>query len=332
MENIHLTKSVRVLHGAVNMGLVATEHGVVAIDTGLDKQAGKQILKAANEWGKPIVAIVNTHAHADHFGGNHVILAANEGHGVPVPVYAPVFEADVIKRPQYEPEYLWHGATPVAPLRNKFLEAKKSPVTHEFTPGDPIVIDGVSFKTVSLAGHSINQAGVIVDCGYDSAAGLNSNSNSAAGPNSNYDSAAGTHVLFAADSYFAKEVTEKHGIPFMVDYRQTLASMRVVLEQNCDFFVPGHGRPTDKPPVEDVSFLAESHEALFDYTVSRIRKEPITLEQLIRDVCVHKEVNLTTLGGYVLIRTPISAYITAAMEDGLVEIEIRDGQVMLYAK
>lgn len=330
MENIHLTDSVRVLHGAVNMGLAATEHGVVVIDTGLDKQAGKQILKAANEWGKPIVAVVNTHAHADHFGGNYVILAAIEEHKVPV--YAPVFEADVIKRPQYEPEYLWHGATPVAPLRNKFLEAKASPVTHEFTPGDPIVIDGVSFKTISLAGHSINQAGIIVACSPNSVTSPNTNQNSVAWQSSTQNSATSTQVFFAADSYFAKEVTEKHGIPFMVDYRQTLASMRVVLEQDCDFFVPGHGRPTDKPPVGDVSFLAECHEALFDYTVSRIRKEPISLDQLIRDVCIHKEVNLTSLGSYVLIRTPISAYITAAMEDGLVEIEIRDGQVMLYAK
>jgi glyoxylase-like metal-dependent hydrolase (beta-lactamase superfamily II) len=347
MENIHLNDHVRVLHSAVNMGLVETEHGVVVIDTGLDRQSGKQLLKAAGEWGKPIIAVLNTHAHADHFGGNHVILAnhdtnhtivtsrrpsgsassstlgsasgsalgsalgsasssaagtADPANETGLPVYAPVFEADVIRRPRYEPEYLWQGAAPVAQLQNKFLEAKPSPVTNEFVPGDLLVIDGVSFETVSLAGHSVNQAGVLVH-----------------------------DVFFAADSYFATEVTEKHGIPYMVNYRQTLESAEAVLGQKASFYVPGHGQPLDKPPVSDVAFLTGCHKTLFEGAVSLIQADPILFEQLISTLCAQKAVNPNSLGSYVLVRTPISAYITAAVEEGLVDIRIIAGQVILCA-
>lgn len=97
MEVQTLSPSVTVITGAVNLGVVETTAGLVAIDTGLDKQSGKRILRIAEEKGMPICGIINTHAHADHFGGNQTILAKYD-----VPVYAPRYEADVIQRPRYE--------------------------------------------------------------------------------------------------------------------------------------------------------------------------------------------------------------------------------------
>ena len=50
-------------------------NGLVVVDTGRHKAQQAAILAYARERGKPIVAIVNTHWHLDHSGGNQEIRA-----------------------------------------------------------------------------------------------------------------------------------------------------------------------------------------------------------------------------------------------------------------
>lgn len=50
--------------------------GLVVVDTGRHPDHQAAILDYARERGKPIVAIVNTHWHLDHSGGNRVIRSA----------------------------------------------------------------------------------------------------------------------------------------------------------------------------------------------------------------------------------------------------------------
>ena len=158
MQRVQLTGRVHYLHGAVNSGLVETERGLVVIDSGLDRGAANKILRAAEELGRPVVAVLNTHAHADHFGGN-AQLVRRAG----VPVYAPAGEDAVIREPLYEPVYLFGGAEPIAALRNRFLLAEPSPVDHVIRPGERVAIDGVEIEVVDLSGHSLAQVGFLVD-------------------------------------------------------------------------------------------------------------------------------------------------------------------------
>ena len=54
--------------GAVNCGVIFRGGDALVIDTGLDKEAGRKLLKALG--ARSLKVIINTHAHADHFGGN----------------------------------------------------------------------------------------------------------------------------------------------------------------------------------------------------------------------------------------------------------------------
>ncbi len=69
-----LTERVGYIPGAVNVGVVRAENDrFILIDTGLNDTSGKKAVKAVQELGGSVAAIVTTHAHADHFGANATV-------------------------------------------------------------------------------------------------------------------------------------------------------------------------------------------------------------------------------------------------------------------
>src|SRR4029079_10278169 len=113
------------LPGSNNLGIVLTgDGGAIGIDTGLDKDTGRLIRKALDEARLTLHAIVNTHHHADHIGGNDYLVRNVAG----ITVYASRLEDALIEHPVLEPVYLNMGAAPLSALRNKWLMAKGTPV------------------------------------------------------------------------------------------------------------------------------------------------------------------------------------------------------------
>lgn len=296
-EPLQLTDRVWVLPGAVNMGVVQTNSGFVAVDTGLDKQAAKRTVKFVDGFASSastfarLVAIINTHAHADHFGGNATLLSRVEG----VEVYAPAQEAPVIRYPVYEPQYLWQGAAPFGALRNKFLMAAPSPVHHTFDPDETWTIDGVAFQAVALPGHAHGQCGILVD-----------------------------GVFFAADAYFGRLVTDKHGLPYMVDYQQTLVSARAVCEVKASWYVPGHGDATNDPE-PDVAYLCKRHEEAYRALQELQGGDPLSLDALTGKLAQHFGLSPANPGAWLLVRTTVAAYVGAAVDEGILTPAIAEG-------
>jgi glyoxylase-like metal-dependent hydrolase (beta-lactamase superfamily II) len=211
MDLIRLTESAYHLRGGSNAGLVVEAGRAVLIDTGLDKDTAKKILRHVDALGVSLAAVIITHAHADHFGGAATV-AARTG----VPVYAPALEAAVVENPILEPLYLFSGAMPPAELRHKFTLADACKVDHLLAPG-PLNIEGISLEIMPAPGHAPNQ--MIV---------------------------AGGGACFVADAVFAPDVLAKHGIPFMVDVDAWLGTLDGLggLDGRYAAFVPGHGPAT----------------------------------------------------------------------------------------
>jgi glyoxylase-like metal-dependent hydrolase (beta-lactamase superfamily II) len=77
----------------VNAYLVETESGVVAVDSLLTVSESRAMRRGLAGLGKPLLAVLLTHSHPDHYGGLSELLAGED-----VPVVAPQGVIDTIVR------------------------------------------------------------------------------------------------------------------------------------------------------------------------------------------------------------------------------------------
>jgi glyoxylase-like metal-dependent hydrolase (beta-lactamase superfamily II) len=127
------------------IGVFVAADGVYLIDSGSDKDAGRRVKKILDEKGWRLKAILNTHSHADHIGGNQY-LQQQTG----CAVCAPGIEADFVRHPVLEPSFLYGGCPPKE-LRHKFLMAQGSDVSDTALPPE--------IEVIPLPGHSFDMVG-----------------------------------------------------------------------------------------------------------------------------------------------------------------------------
>jgi glyoxylase-like metal-dependent hydrolase (beta-lactamase superfamily II) len=275
--------------GSNNLGIVATgDGGAVAIDTGLDKDTGRLIRKALDEAGLALRAIVNTHHHADHIGGNDYLVRNLPG----VVVCAPRLEAALIEHPVLEPVYLGMGAQPIAPLQNKWLMAKGTPVQQVFD-GDRLAVAGLDLEIVPLSGHSLNQVGVAVD-----------------------------GVCFAADGFFGPAILAKHGIPYAQDVGAQLASLDRLAACGERAFLPGHGDLTARADLEELLAVNQAAIERASGLVAAALAEPGDLFAVARRVRQALGLTMAAIPQYAIFVSAVSAHLGYLAGLGRAQVEL----------
>lgn len=285
MELVAITGNVAYIPGAVNIGVLRNGERCALIDTGLDKDSGRKIRKILEAEGLKLEALINTHSHADHFGGNDY-LARN----LKAEVFAPSIESGIIQNPILEPIYLFHGATPIRNLRNKFVLAKPSPVDHVIGPGNLEVI-GLDVEIIPLPGHCFNQVGVLVD-----------------------------NILFCADTVFSERVIDKYRIPVVQDVGSHLETLERMNGMEHDMFIPAHTKP-----VEDIKELVAKNMATTQGIIDDIKvllDEPQTTERLMSELCTGYGLDLTVVQQYYLVHMTIMAYLGYLYDGKQVDIQM----------
>lgn len=287
------------LPGAVNCGVLAAPEGkAVLVDTGLDDDSARRLLKACRSAGLEPAAIVTTHHHADHAGGNAFLVER-----LGLPVYAPAFESALVGCPALEPLYLFGGATPPPALTTKHFAARAAAVApeHILAPGAQRLA-GLSLEVVPLGGHAPGMVGV-----------------------------ACKGVLYAADALFGPAVLARHGLPFASDATAQLAAIERVRDGGWDLVLPAHGEPARAAAIAE---LCDANRAAvtrgLDMALAATRV-PSDTETVVAVVSQSLGLRLESLGLYALIRTTVTAYLSHWLSAGRVAYALAGNRLLWRA-
>ena len=246
-ELVRLTERCYYIESPARLGLCRlNEQDVCLIDSGNDKDAGRKVRQLLDKNGWKLRAICNTHANADHIGGNRYLQGQTGCR-----IFAPGIDCAVTRHPILEPAFLY-GGYPPKDLRHKFLLAQESdaePLTDGALPE--------GFTSIPLPGHFFDMVGYRT----------------------------GDGVVFLADCLSSRETLEKYQIGFIYDVAAYLDTLEKVKTMQAKLFVPSHAAVTeDIAPLAQVNIdkVHEIAERILDICKEPLCFEAI-LQRLFRD-------------------------------------------------
>ncbi len=287
------------LLGGSNIGGIIQGREALVVDSGLDKESARKIIRALHEEEAVPRALLITHGHADHFGGAAAFIKR-----APVPLYASPFEAHFIEEPRLEPLFLAGGAAPFTALRGKFTQAKTGALVTDYLEAGTLTIDDFALEVIPLPGHSPQQVGFGLD-----------------------------GVLFCGDALFPHNILDRHPILFCHDmdaWLTTLATFPTLVERY-PLVLPGHGEPLN---AEQALTLARANAQRLEEIRAQVWEhldDPITPDGLLRTVADFYRVELSAPAFYLLSRTTIQAALTSLEAQGEAE-SIVEGNRWLWRR
>lgn len=288
--------------GPACVGIIKGLTGWILIDSTVETAAVKKIVKALPETEKGkavhISAIINTHAHADHCGGNAWISNTYQSS-----IYASALEKVYIESTFLEPHYLFSAESPKA-LKNKFFMAEPSKVTHEIVFQKPVknepftdshrsqtlIVDGVSLQIHKINGHSIEMIGIETESGQ----------------------------FFCGDLLFTPMILDKHPMLFLHDLEAFMESLKWCRTKAFNGVILTHGG------------YFEEHESLCDQTLHRLEENTKIIlgfiDQPIDEWTLHQKVAKVfeleeNLGGWHLNHGVIRSYLNHGLTKDLIKWE-----------
>ncbi len=259
---------------------------VYIIDTGNDKSHGKKVNKILEAQGWTPKAIINTHSHCDHTGGNTAII---KKYGCKA--YTLFSEVAFMAIPHLEGSILF-GGYPFKALRNKFIMASESYEAENIENLD--LPEG--FEIFPLAGHCFSMMGIKTPDG----------------------------VYFIADSIVGEKTLEKYHLSYLYNVKEYKETLNWLYTLEGKTVVPSHAEVTES--ISGLVKINEDKLESLLNMLKDVCKTPNTQENILKimqdRLGLQMDMNQYVLGGSV-IRCYLSylidkGEIEAFIEDNLV--------------
>lgn len=194
-----------------------TESDVCLIDSGNAPDAGKKVLNLCSDNGWTVTHVINTHAHADHIGGNALIQKRTG-----CKILCSGTDLALVNNPCLNNSYTF-GGLPPKELCNKFMLAESS-VAEELT--EKSIPAGLRFERFD--GHSFSQSAIFCDDG----------------------------TVFTGDILCGRATIEKYHIFFVRDPELYVESAKRICGRDAAVFCASHYAPIyDKTELCELSKL-----------------------------------------------------------------------------
>jgi len=295
MELEHIKDNVYYLSWIINIGVVVGEDGqAILIDSGLGDRSGRRILQALEVEGLRPVAVLNTHCHGDHSGGN-AYLVEQAG----VKVYAPLYDAMVLRQPVWSTLCLFAGADPIHELAIPRFSMRPSPVDVIVTEGE-LAVAGVTVEAVALPGHTGTHTGYIA-----------------------------SGVFFLGDALCSEQELENSGIPYGYSVTLRLDTLQKLCNSHCDYYLLAHGDLR-----RDISELVELNrqrvEETLAFIVDYLSRQPAEASDVMVAVCEHFGLQLHKVQEFFLLHPTIYSHLSHLHNRGEIAFKIEGNRLLWY--
>jgi glyoxylase-like metal-dependent hydrolase (beta-lactamase superfamily II) len=292
VEWLALTPRVAVLKGPVNCGVVVGQAGqALVVDSGMGSRSGRQIAEMLAERGLRPAAVLITHAHGDHTGGNAYLVREAGAR-----LYAPEHEATWVRSPEWGMVFLFGGAEPVAGMTTRRLLPEGAPV-HAVVCEGTLRLAGVRVEALHLPGHTRGHMGYLVE-----------------------------GVLFLGDA-LASEAELASGLPYTYSVSLKLQTLERLESVRAEWYVPGHGEPRR----EIAPLLQANREAIEGTCAAiqaLLAGGPMSEEEVVARVFRGMGAPLHRLGEFSMARAAVLSHLSYLHGLDLVAYEVQDGRVL----
>ncbi len=265
-----------------NIGIYEREGRVTLIDSGNDKEAGRQIFKLLTARNWTLELIINTHSNGDHIGGNAFLQQKTTCR-----IATTSLEAAFIQHPILEPAFLF-GGFPMNALRNKFLMAASSTVTDIIPNSGAILQTGL--EAIPIPGHFFDMIAVRTP----------------------------DDVIFIADSVFPDVILQKYHIFFLYDIHAHFATLERLQTEHAAYYAPGHGDLlTEITPLIQRN-LRQVQEILDK--VSACCDDAVSFDDILARICREYDIAMNP-NQYVLIGSTFRSCLAYLVDAGMIELD-----------
>ena len=289
----HVLGNVYCLPGASNVGLVIGEgHQAFLVDSGVGQRSGRQLLQVLEQQGLGLVAILNTHGHGDHVGGNAYLVEHTGAR-----IYAPVYDSIVLQHPLWGTLCMFSGADPLNELRAPRFAAQPCKADVLVTEGE-LELAGVKVQVVPLPGHTMSHSGYIVQ-----------------------------DVFFTGDILAGDAEVANAAISYAYSITKRIESLEKLRGYSCARYVLGHGEVQ-----QDVQSLIDRNIAqingVLDLIKALLAQEPAEASRLFEAVCAHYRIDLRTIKEYYLLFPTLHSFLSHLSNSGQITHTVRNNRLL----